>query len=575
MKLKTISVEKYRSITTAKKIKLGKSTVLVGPNNEGKSNLLRALVVAMTVLTRGRRVLLEGRHRLVRYQQEGYNWEFDFPVSLQEKQPNGQSIIILEFDLTTEELDEFKKKTKSTITGSLPLRIAIGKKGVSVKFNKKGSGSAKLSKKSELIASFVSDRVDFEHIPAVRTADSAERIVSHMVSRELLVLEENDEYISALQKVQDLQEPILKDLSKTIKDTLNKFLPKIKDVSISIDSSERHRVMRQSTQILIDDGVSTLLHYKGDGVQSLAALGLMRHYSENRARGDNFIIAIEEPESHLHPNAIHELKAVIDDLSKKYQILITTHNPLFVDRRYVKNNIIVNNHKAKPANTIEEIRDALGVRASDNLRHAELVLIVEGDDDRIALMALLKDCSSYLISAFDEGVIAIDTLGGASNLAYKISSVRDSICLHHVFLDKDKAGIEAYNKAKSRGLLDDADVNFCTYPGLKESELEDLYEKKLISTLINKKYRVSLDSPTFKTKKKWSERVKECFEKQGKLWNNQIESELKWAVANAVALNPSTALKPITKNIVTSLAATLESRLREKEFAQQDVAADT
>ena len=442
MKLKTISVEKYRSITAAKRITLGRSTVLVGPNNEGKSNLLRALVIAMTVLTRGRRVLADGRRRLVRYHQEGYNWELDFPVSLQTRNPNGQSIITLEFELTAKELTEFKKETKSTITGTLPLRISIGKKGVSIKFNKKGSGSAKLSKKSDLIASFVSDRVDFEHIPAVRTADSAERIVSHMVARELSVLEEDDEYIEALQKVQDLQEPILNDLSVSIKDTLNKFLPKIKDVVISIDSSERYRVMRQSTQISIDDGVSTLLHYKGDGVQSLAALGLMRHYSEKRARGNNFIIAIEEPESHLHPNAIHELKAVIDELSKRYQILITTHNPLFVDRRFVQNNIVVNNHKAKPAKTIMEIREALGVRASDNLRHAELVLIVEGDDDRIALMALLKHHSKFLEKSFNDGVIAIDTLGGASNLGYKVSSIRDSICLYHVFLDKDRAGVD-------------------------------------------------------------------------------------------------------------------------------------
>lgn len=574
MKLKTISVEKYRSITAAKRITLGRSTVLVGPNNEGKSNLLRALVIAMTVLTRGRRVLLDGRRRLVRYQQEGYNWELDFPVSLQAKNPNGQSIITIEFELTAKELAEFKTEIKSTITGTLPLRIAIGQKGVSIKFNKKGSGSAILSKKSDIIASFVSDRVDFEHIPAVRTADSAERIVSHMVSRELSVLEENDEYIKALQKVQDLQEPILHDLSVSIKDTLNKFLPKIKDVQISIDSSERHRVMRQSTQISIDDGVSTLLHYKGDGVQSLAALGLMRHYSEKRAKGNNFIIAIEEPESHLHPNAIHELKAVIDELSKKYQILITTHNPLFVDRRFIQNNIVVNNHKAKPAKTIVEIRDALGVRASDNLRHAELVLIVEGDDDRIALIALLKHYSPFLNKAFNDGVIAVDTLGGASNLGYKVSSIRDSICLHHVFLDKDRAGIDAYNKAKSRSLIDDADVNFCTYPGLKESELEDLYDNTLISTLINKKYRVSLNSPKFKTKKKWSDRVKDCFEQQGKLWNDRIESEAKWAVADAISQDPSSALKEISKDVILSLASTLESRLKEKESAQQDVAAD-
>jgi AAA15 family ATPase/GTPase len=45
MKLKSFTVERYRSITKAKKIRLGRVTVLVGPNNEGKSNLLRSLRV--------------------------------------------------------------------------------------------------------------------------------------------------------------------------------------------------------------------------------------------------------------------------------------------------------------------------------------------------------------------------------------------------------------------------------------------------------------------------------------------------------------------------------------------------
>jgi ABC-type cobalamin transport system ATPase subunit len=52
MKLTSISVENYRSITNASKIRLGNTPVLVGPNNEGKSNVLLALVTAMNLLPR-------------------------------------------------------------------------------------------------------------------------------------------------------------------------------------------------------------------------------------------------------------------------------------------------------------------------------------------------------------------------------------------------------------------------------------------------------------------------------------------------------------------------------------------
>lgn len=52
MDLVEFSVSNYRSITSAHKIKLGNYTVLVGKNNEGKSNLLNALDAAMNIMMR-------------------------------------------------------------------------------------------------------------------------------------------------------------------------------------------------------------------------------------------------------------------------------------------------------------------------------------------------------------------------------------------------------------------------------------------------------------------------------------------------------------------------------------------
>ena len=193
MKLHAISVSQYRSISSAKRIRLERSTVLIGPNNEGKSNILRGLVLAMEVLTRGRRRLMAGQRMRIIYNARGYNWEKDYPIRLQKMKPNGETEIILEFALENEEYEEFYKEVNSRITGNLPLRIGIGKKGISVKYHKKGKGSATLSKKSLKIADFVSRRIEFEHIPAVRTAESAKNIVSDLVSRELFGLEENPE----------------------------------------------------------------------------------------------------------------------------------------------------------------------------------------------------------------------------------------------------------------------------------------------------------------------------------------------------------------------------------------------
>lgn len=49
-------------------------------------------------------------------------------------------------------------------------------------------------------------------------------------------------------------------------------------------------------------------------------------------KSDTPVIIIEEPESHLHPEAINQLNAIIESLSENNQVIVTTHNPLFVVR---------------------------------------------------------------------------------------------------------------------------------------------------------------------------------------------------------------------------------------------------
>lgn len=552
MQLVHFTVQNFRSITKAYKLPIDRSTILVGPNNEGKSNILKALVAAMRVLTQRTRV----SHRPI------YDWDQDFPVEQQDSQPEGESILIPEFQLNDQEISDFRQEIKSSLNGTLPLRIALGSRRFEVTVAKKGRGAKTLSGKSKHIAAFVADRLDFDYIPAVRTAESAERIVDAMVERELRVIESHPDYASAMTRIADLQQPVLAQLSSSIQQTLVKFLPDVKEVRVQISEDRRSRAMRRSTEIVVDDGTPTGLRFKGDGVQSLAALGIMRHASDHGARGKNLIIAIEEPESHLHPSAIHSLREVIEELAGKHQIVVTTHCPLFVDRANIKSNIIVENRKARPAKSVEEIREILGVRASDNLRHAELVLLVEGEEDRVVLSGLLPKASATLKTALKNGTIAIDTLGGGSNLSYKIGLLRDALCLCHCFLDDDPAGRGAFQKAQQIGLLSLAEANFTICQGMNESEMEDLFKISAYEGMIHGRYGVLLNVPHFKTSEKWSNRMGTTFQKQGKLWDKQIEAEVKESVAKTVAdLKLVDALCPHKRTAFDALVTALEQRL--------------
>jgi energy-coupling factor transporter ATP-binding protein EcfA2 len=563
MQLVSFSVTNYRSITTAYKLPVKQFTVLIGPNNEGKSNILRALVTSLEALKSFRdSKILAGRLRSYNLQMaDRYSWANDFPITLQSSTPTGESIFNLEFKLTDSEIEDFYVEVKSNLNGNLPIQLTLGNKQPGFRVLKKGPGAAALSKKAEQIAGFVAKRININYIPAVRTSDAAESVVAQMLDRELLAAERDPAFQAALAEIAKLQEPILSKISAGISETLKEFLPNVKSVRVSIPQEARYRAMRRSCEIVVDDGTPTALSRKGDGVQSLAALSLLRRAPENGTATQQSILAIEEPESHLHPNAIHQLRHVLAEIAQKNQVIMTTHCPLFVDRASIRSNIIVHNNRATPARDVRQIRDILGVRAADNLQHAEIILLVEGEDDRIAIRSLLSAESKLLSGALTQGALGIESLQGGTNLSYKLSHVREALCLAHCFLDHDDCGLSASKKAEVDGLISLPDINFATCPGMKESEIEDLYDEMVYAGMIQNKFGVSLSSPKFKGTSKWTIRMRETFKHQGKPWSDKIEMEVKGAVAHLIESSPSGALNTHKRGCFDALVVALESKV--------------
>lgn len=560
MELVNFSVTNFRSITKAHKISISGTTILIGKNNEGKSNILKALDVAMNILKNHayRMTYKRQNSSIMRRNESSYFWERDFPITIQSRKTNTSTILRLEFLLSSKEITEFKSEIKSNLNGTLPIEIKIGKDNTpSIKVAKRGSGTKTLNTKSNRIAEFIANKIVFNYIPAVRTDHEALEVVQRMLSQHLRVLEEKEEYINALKTIENLQKPILDKLSNQIKEPLVEFLPTIKDVKIEISDEKRRSLLRNQLDIIVDDGTATNLSYKGDGVKSLAALGLLKAKINTQSAS---IIAIEEPESHLHPAAIHQLKDVIHSLEENNQVILTTHNPLFVDRNDIKSNIIVHNSNAKPAKGIKQIRDLLGIKASDNLINANYVLVVEGEDDVITLKALLPTLSEKIAKAIKSNLLIIDQIGGAGNLSYKLTLLGNSLCVYHTFLDHDEAGRLAYEKAEEDNLITIKSNTFITCNGSTNSELEDSLNVSVYKDSINDEYGV--DIGRLSGNKKWSDKVKDVFLTQGKQWNDRVESKVKYTVANSVHKNPTDALNEHKRNSIDALVTSLETMMK-------------
>lgn len=531
MKLTEFSVTNYRSITSAHKISMQNLTVLVGKNNEGKSNLLTALNVAMTA------ILLYSKKEspsLSKRPYSVYDWDRDFPIQFCDRRNGLESIFKLIFKLDEAELQEFHSETRTRGNEEIPITVKIGRDGVAkVEVPKRGSSS--YQQKSQQVTEFISKRISFNYIQAIRTDRMAINTLQSAIHKELLSLKDNAEYVEAQKKVAKLEQGVLDQMAEKLVGPLTTFLPNLKSVSLKRVVEEYYERMmsfyREDIDVIIDDGIATSISNKGDGIKSLVTLAILK---DQKIREGASIIAIEEPESHLHSGAIHSLVDVILNMAENNQVIITTHNPLFVQQNKLSSNILVDNGTARAAKNIAEIRNILGVLPSDNLRNARFVLVVEGEDDKIALAKILPALSNSVKNALATNLLVIKPLNGASILSHDLADLRNSMCKYVVLLDNDEAGKSAAERARTCGLLKDSQVKYTICNGTPQAEFEDCLKPSVYEQIIKDEFSVALNVAAFKSNKKWSDRVKDAFLSQGSEWSERVEQRVKECVARAI-----------------------------------------
>ena len=564
MEIRSFKVERFRSISSAT-LDLGDLTVLVGPNNEGKSNILRAMVLGMSILSGFARV--SGSRYVLRSGLRGpvdYEWERDFPLDRRSGKKLSTAIEF-EFELSDLEIDEFAKVIGSKINGTLRVRLTLSRdEAVTFRVIKQKVGGA-WTRKADEIAEFVGRRAGVEYVPSVRTAQEASAVVARLVASELRALERDTNYQKAVATIQKLQEPRLAEIAKSVQDTLQHFLPDVANVEISLPEPRRQFAAARSVEIHVDDGHRTLLETKGDGAQSLAAIALLRRAAMDSSRSETFVLAVEEPEAHLHPFAIWELRRVLTQIALDQQVVVTTHSPLLADPFHVERNVIVEGSRARTAKRISDVRESLGVRLQDNLQSARLALVVEGLSDKRVLEALLQQHSRILSDHLTEGVLVVESLGGGAKLNYRLSQYASGVCGVFVVLDDDAQGRSSIQGALREGLIEVSEYRLTTADGKAEAELEDLIEPMVYLDRLNGYLGLQLKpSDIKKGKRKWTDRLGALIANKGKVWDSPTEKQVKTLVADAVRADPGNAIEAGV-TLVEDLAAILSSRLGSDE----------
>lgn len=520
MRLTYFTVSNYRSITNAYKLNLQNMTILIGKNNEGKSNLIKALNLAMKI------VEFSGnfKRRIIPHQL--YVWRDDFPVGLQNKTKlrNKNTEFRMDFKLSGEEITAFHEKVGSSINGDLSVYIEIKQdETFSITVPKRGKNATALSSKIENISRFICDNISLQYIPAVRSESDAYDVISNIIESEFQQAED-EEYKKAQEYIEKYQKKKLKELSDRIKEPLAVFMPSVKSVSLSLEDrfSSKFFLRNKNFEISIDDGALTSLSQKGDGVKSLTTMAILSKTNIKKR-----IIIIDEPEAHLHPEAIHYLKKVLYDLTDTNQLIISTHNPIFVNRTSVSSNIIVENHKATPAERIETIRKTLGVKIADNLLYSDYMIVVEGPSDKMVIERFMQE-DEQLRSMLNDNTITVKSIGGVRNLRNELYNLEQFLCDYMVILDLDEAGKNKAREAQKDLEIPNDKFRYFNLSNYRECELEELYNPELYKNYLMETWQIDITNGKFKNKsKKWSKRVEELAALSGQILNEEQINDIK------------------------------------------------
>jgi predicted ATP-dependent endonuclease of OLD family len=216
-------------------------------------------------------------------------------------------------------------------------------------------------------------------------------------------------------------------------------------------------------------------------------------------KNSDYILLLDEPGLNLHASAQADLLRFIEDLSKKYQIIYTTHSPFMVESNHLdrvrtcletdEGTIISDSIQEKDPNTLFPLQAALGYDIAQNLFVSKNNLLVEGPADLIYL-TVLSNILETEKRTFLKDNITIVPVGGLDKVTTFISLLRGQklnvVCLLDTFTDqKGKLRVEDLIQYK---IIKEKNIRFFdefANNGKSVADIEDLFTKEEYAKLFN------------------------------------------------------------------------------------------
>lgn len=331
MKLRHLKIENFRGIKSLE-LDFGDTTVLIGENNTGKTTILDALRFA----------LREVRHR------QGCAFDaYDFHLSNATSEPSTASPIRLQLTFREDNKGEWGDEQLGRLSRSGILQVN-GECGVVVleitgRFDLNTKEYAQdwqflnleglaLTNVLGSALSMLQNEVAYFYLPALRDAtrhfDAKGSFWRPFLKESQLTPEKRGEIEGKLAEVNNLIVTSHESFAKvtTCLQDVCKVVPLASANAASIDAVPGRLfdlLAKAQVSLSTDTGVKVPVGRHGEGMQSLAVLMLFNAFLQTWSEGSP-IIALEEPEAHLHPSAVRALWHLIEQIPG--QKIISTHS---------------------------------------------------------------------------------------------------------------------------------------------------------------------------------------------------------------------------------------------------------
>lgn len=216
-------------------------------------------------------------------------------------------------------------------------------------------------------------------------------------------------------------------------------------------------------------------------------------------KNSDYILLLDEPGLNLHASAQADLLRFFGNLSKKYQIIYTTHSPFMVETEHLhrvrtcfetdNGTIISDALQEKDPSTLFPLQAALGYDIAQNLFISTNNLLVQGPADLIYLTVLSSLLESEKRIGLKEN-ITIVPVGGLDKVSTFISLLRCSksniACLFDTFTDQQ--GKQKVDDLVTNNFIKEKSIRFFyefSNNGKSIADLEDLFDKNEYIALFN------------------------------------------------------------------------------------------